>query len=367
MKLKQIKKIVIKKRIALEHKDRFEVLQDYCKLGIILEGERGIAKTSIIRSMENLFDTYREFDASHIVDPFTLTGVPLEKGIDYGYLNNMNGTKLIFIDEVNKSQKSVLSILNSILTNDSYIQMGSQKIDISNRIIVGAQNPSNERYEFSSTIEDESFLSRFVIYPIEADREEAKNYFKGIRKKEDLKLDDLKNIEVKYPENWGQIVDYIVDRMVFTDLRRTSYTLGAILLYLNGVEKDINFLYSELEPIFKKDGVVNREDYTPILQEIISFLKELENIDYSIILEKRYERLNNEVVNILILKAKDLKNEEIEEILEILKKDKNEIVKHIPENLYKNLINSIIKEDATKNSKKKIKQKIEDAINNIKI
>jgi len=367
MKLKEIKKIIIKKRISLEHKDKFPVLQDYCKLGIILEGEKGIAKTSFIRSIAPLFDSHREWDASHTIDKFDLVGVPLESGLKYGALNGLRGKKLFFVDEVNKAQKGTLALLNSILTNDKYIEIGTERIDISDRIIIGAQNPATDKYEFSTTIEDESFLSRFVTYQIEADWDEAIAYWEG-QNIPAVKLDDIKDIKITYPADWGKIVRFVADRMKnFSDFRRTGYVLGAILLYLNGVEKDTNFLYNELEPIFKKDGVLNREDYTPILQEIISFLKELENIDYSIILEKRYEKLNNEVVNVLILKAKDLKNEEIEEIIEILKKDKTKILEYIPENLYKNLMNSIIKEDATKNSKKKIKQKIEDAINNIKI
>jgi len=367
MKLKDIKRIIVKKYIALKNKEKISVLRDYCMLGIILEGEKGIAKTAFVRSIANLFDCSREMDASHSIDKFDYEGIPLEGGLKYGFLNGLKGTKLLFIDELNKAQKSSLSILNSIMTNDDHISVGEEKIDISNRIVICAQNPSNDEYEFSSSIEDKSFLSRFIKYSIEPDWDSFRNYCKG-KKENNLKLDDIQQIEINYPNNWDEICDFVIDRMMaFSDFRRISYLLGSILLYLNGIEKDTNFLYSELAPIFKKDGFLNREDYTPILQEIIAFLKEIENIDFNLIKERKYEKLNNETVNILIMKSKDLKNEEVEEIIQILKEDKNKIIKIIPENLYKNLLNALVREDSIKNSKKKIKEKIENAINNIKI
>ncbi|MEM5803938.1 MAG: AAA family ATPase [Candidatus Aenigmatarchaeota archaeon] len=329
------------------------IIRAYLKPVPVIEGERGIGKTELLRQWGSLFGAgYSEFDASHLTDKFDIIGVPLESGPRFGFLSkfiNFNAPKFIFIDEITKGDKAVRGMLNSLVTSKEIELDRDIKIDLSNRIIIGAQNPVDDRYELSSDVEDLSFQSRMLVYKIQSEGYDygvwqASNPIEFFKDKYDICLSinvesyiTEKNLE-KAEKDFQFFLNWISKKTFnFLDNRQMDFLMSAIYLFFLGIEKNISLLYKELEPLFK--------DNLSLLQDIISFIKGFEGVSWKNIELLIEKGLTTDQVNILIGKIGiELKKEEIKDILKLIEKNKEKITKSTNEAIYKNLENALRKE-----------------------
>jgi hypothetical protein len=353
---KLIKKRVVSSKLLDATKDNNKleyIIRAYLKLVPVIEGERGIGKTELLRKWGSLFGAgYSEFDASHLTDKFDIIGVPLESGPKFGFLSkfiNVNAPKFIFIDEITKGGKAVRGMLNSLVTSKEIELDRDIKIDLSNRIIIGAQNPVDDRYELSSDVEDLSFQSRMLVYKIQSEEYDygvwqASNPIEFFKDKYDICLSinvesyiTEKNLE-KAEKDFQFFLNWIKKKTFnFLDNRQMDFLMSAIYLFFLGIEKNISLLYKELQPLFK--------DNLSLLQDIISFIKGFECVSWNNIELLIEKGLTTDQVNILIGKIGiELKKEEIKDILKLIEKNKEKITKSTNEAIYKNLENALIKE-----------------------
>ena len=131
---------------------------------VLLIGEKGVGKTSVLRSMSANFDmTMHELNAATL-DPFVhIVGIPVTNDgkVEMNPPDELFNAQILFIDELNRADRPTRNALFEIICDKS---VNGRKLP-NLQIVVAAMNPPDSVYQVDELDDamDDRFLYRFNV------------------------------------------------------------------------------------------------------------------------------------------------------------------------------------------------------------
>lgn len=178
--------------------------------GILVDGEKGTAKSTLIRSIDDISDKKIINLPLNISEDMLVGSIDIEKTIKTGSASFENGLlakadkNILYIDEVNLLEDNIVDLLLDVSESkiNKIEREGISKVEDSDFILIGSMN--KEMGELRA-----EFLDRFPLYIYIEGCKEPRHRIEIIRRILDFE-NDPKTFTQKYENKQKQLKEYIV-------------------------------------------------------------------------------------------------------------------------------------------------------------